>query len=153
MLIGSPGVEPSQEVGFPICASAEIYESAKGRKLKAMRPDAIKKINSVKPYKGGNDALWKLHKFNNIDKHRALLTIGSDYLMRGVGFNGEFWVITDDPHFNGLYPAETDKNPQLALQKTPGKSADFEVEPLLPALHRLVDFIDKLITDFLPLLE
>jgi hypothetical protein len=153
VLIGSPGVEPSRDVGFPICASTKIYESVKVRKVKGMRPDAIKKIDSVKPYKGGNDALWKLHKFNNIDKHRALLTIGNDYLMQGVGFNGEFWVITDDPHFDGLYPPEMDKNPQLALQKTPGKSPDLEVEPLLPTLHRLVDFIDNLITDFLPRLE
>ena len=150
VLIGNPGVEPSKDVGFPICARTEDYESVKVRKVKGMRPDAIKKIDSVKPYKGGNDALWKLHKFNNIDKHRVLLTIGNDYLMEGVGFNGEFWVITDDPHFDGLYAAEMDKNSQPALQRTPGKSP---VEPLLPTLRQLVDCIDNLITDFLPFLE
>ena len=149
VLVGSPGVEPSKEVGFPICDSARSYEIAKVRKLKGVRSEAISKIDSIKPYKDGNDDLWKLHKCNNIDKHRALLTIGYDYLMRGVGFNGEFWVITDAPLFDGIYPAEVDKSPQLTISKTLGK----DIVPLLPMLHQLVDYVDNLITCFLSLLE
>jgi hypothetical protein len=152
-LVGSPGVEPGRKVGFPICASAEIYRSAKLRKLEGMRADAIKAIDNIRPYKGGNDALWKLHNFNNVDKHQALLTIGSDYLMEGVGFDGQFWVIAEDPLFGGIYAADLDKNSQLTLQKTLGSTQDLEVKPLLPTLHQLVDYVDNLITDFLPLLE
>ena len=31
----------------------------------------------MKPYKGGNDLIWSLHSLNNIEKHRLLLTVGS----------------------------------------------------------------------------
>jgi hypothetical protein len=27
----------------------------------------------MKPYKGGNETLWRLHRLNNIDKHRLLI--------------------------------------------------------------------------------
>src|SRR5712664_2235925 len=32
-------------------------------------------VDSVKPYKGGNDALWSLHELNILDKHRLLLPV------------------------------------------------------------------------------
>jgi hypothetical protein len=32
-------------------------------------------VESVKPYKGGNDALWALHELNILDKHRLLLPV------------------------------------------------------------------------------
>jgi hypothetical protein len=32
---------------------------------------------ALKPYKGGNDQLWALYRLNNIEKHRLLLTVGS----------------------------------------------------------------------------
>lgn len=32
-------------------------------------------VDIVKPYKGGNDALWTLNDLNNIDKHRLLLPV------------------------------------------------------------------------------
>jgi len=44
-----------------------------------MRQNAIDAINAVKPYKGGNDTLWRLHKLNNVDKHRLLITVGSRF--------------------------------------------------------------------------
>lgn len=34
-------------------------------------------IDVLKPYKGGNDLLWALYRLNNIEKHRLLLTVGS----------------------------------------------------------------------------
>ena len=45
------GVEPlkvSTNIGFPIFGSAEIYESAKIRKVQGMRPEAVKSIDSLK---------------------------------------------------------------------------------------------------------
>jgi hypothetical protein len=32
-------------------------------------------VDVVKPYKGGNDALWALHDLNVLDKHRSLLPV------------------------------------------------------------------------------
>jgi hypothetical protein len=47
----------------------------KGGKIKYLRQNVIDVLNTIKPYKGGNDALWKLSKLNNIDKHRLLVPV------------------------------------------------------------------------------
>ena len=39
--------------------------------------DSFAAIDTLKPYKGGNDSLWALYRLNNIEKHRLLLTVGS----------------------------------------------------------------------------
>ncbi|HEY6804810.1 MAG TPA: hypothetical protein VI306_14645 [Pyrinomonadaceae bacterium] len=67
-----------KRIAFPIIdhSITTQYETEIARKVKGMRQKTIDKINDIKPYKGGNDLLWKLHKLNNIDKHRFLLTAG-----------------------------------------------------------------------------
>jgi hypothetical protein len=50
-----------------------------------MRPDAIKAIDAIKPYRGGNETLWRLHRLNNVDKHRLLITSGSAYDSVNIG--------------------------------------------------------------------
>jgi hypothetical protein len=42
-----------------------------------MSSQAIGAIDAVQPYRGGNDALWRLHKLSIVDKHRLILTAGS----------------------------------------------------------------------------
>jgi hypothetical protein len=42
-----------------------------------MTKSAIDKIDSLTPYKGGNEVLWQINELNNIDKHRILLLTGS----------------------------------------------------------------------------
>jgi hypothetical protein len=72
--VGSPGMDLGTQTSFPISESAATYKTEKVRKVKGMRQDAIKYIDSLEPYKGGNDHLWMLNRLNNIDKHRLLLT-------------------------------------------------------------------------------
>ena len=68
---------------FPIADDSAKYKIGAPRKIKGLRPDAIKAIDAIKPYKGGgtdkSDALWRLEKMNNIDKHRILIAIGSQF--------------------------------------------------------------------------
>jgi hypothetical protein len=60
---------------FPIVDSAAKYMSADVRgKVQTFREDVVKALDALKPYKGGNDTLWRLHELNKIDKHRLLLT-------------------------------------------------------------------------------
>ena len=69
---------PSQErpwTQFPIVESAAKYMSAGFHgKVQLFRKDVVEALDAVKPYKGGNDALWRLHELNKLDKHRMLLT-------------------------------------------------------------------------------
>jgi hypothetical protein len=65
---------------FPIANDAAEYMSVfSRRKIEGMGQDAIDAIDAIKPYKGGNDALWRIHQLNSIDKHRLLLTACSTH--------------------------------------------------------------------------
>src|SRR5712692_3218619 len=50
--IGNPNVEPSRTVEFPIAKDAATCEANKARKVKGMRPEAVRTIDALKPYKG-----------------------------------------------------------------------------------------------------
>lgn len=62
---------------FPIADSVEEFDGKKSGKMKGARQETLEAISALKPYKGGNDALWMLYRLNNIEKHRLLLTVGS----------------------------------------------------------------------------
>ena len=61
---------------FPFAETPAAYEEHKARKLKGASPNTVALFDALKPYRGGNDALWRLHRLNNIDKHRLLFTVG-----------------------------------------------------------------------------
>ena len=60
-----------------------------------MRKEAIDIIKDIKPYKGGNDVLWRLHRLNILDKHRLLLTAGAAAFSFNAG-----------QHFRAITPSE-----------------------------------------------
>src|SRR5216683_4202653 len=75
VFVGSPHLTTStisRNIGFPIAESMAKYEAIKVGKVEGMRPEAKEAIDRLKPYKGGNDPLWRVHELDNIDKHRAL---------------------------------------------------------------------------------
>ncbi len=84
-LVEIAGNEVSSQTCFPIADTADEYMAKTfRRKIKGMRQDAIDAIDTIKPYKSGNDTLWHLHKLNNIDKHRLLLTACSTNRARSM---------------------------------------------------------------------
>lgn len=74
--VGS-GKRPSSHVYFPIADDRTKYIEQRRRQMKGATPAAIATLDSLAPYKGGNDDLWRLHRLDNVDKHRVLLTSGS----------------------------------------------------------------------------
>jgi hypothetical protein len=85
VLVGTAKPGPFFHVYFPIADSATKYKAAKARSTQGMRPDAVKAIDAIKPYPGGNDTIWRLHKLNNVDKHRLLITVGSAFRNMDLG--------------------------------------------------------------------
>jgi hypothetical protein len=81
-LVGCPTLTDKElrQIEFPIAETLKKYEDDKARKVKGMRPEAVKAIDDLKLYKGGNDPLWRLHELDNIDKHRTLFTVAHDFL-------------------------------------------------------------------------
>ena len=73
------GKPPGSHVYFPIADSRDLYLEQRRKQLKGAHPEAIAAVDALTPYRGANDLLWKLHKLNNVDKHRVLLTAGSAF--------------------------------------------------------------------------
>jgi hypothetical protein len=69
----------AKRVYFPIAESAEKYKSELDGKTKGISPEAIKVFDLIEPYGGGHgQMLWVLHTLNNADKHRLLVSVGSN---------------------------------------------------------------------------
>jgi hypothetical protein len=65
---------------FPIAMDPKKFKKGLARKIEGMRQDAVDAIRALEPYPGGKGAdLWTLHRLNNIDKHRLILTVGSAF--------------------------------------------------------------------------
>lgn len=97
------GKIPSDHIYFPIADDAVKYQQKRQHQVKGAPPQAISAIDALQPYKGGNDVLWKLHALNNIDKHRALIIIGSAYHSINLG-----------AHISRQLQHETSSNPDFA---------------------------------------
>lgn len=79
------GKSPSSHVYFPIADDRTKYLEQRCRQLRGATPAAIATIDGLNPYRGGNDELWRLHKLNNVDKHRVLITAGSAFRSVNLG--------------------------------------------------------------------
>ena len=86
-----PPCNQNRQTAFPISDDLKKYETEKVGKVKGISTRAMEAIDKLKPYKGGNDVLWRLHRLNNIDKHRLLIAIGAAYKSVNIA-----------PHFVGL---------------------------------------------------
>jgi hypothetical protein len=62
---------------FPIADTQNEYDAKKFGKMSGAGSTTFAAIDALAPYSSGNKALWKLYRLNNIDKHRLLLTAGS----------------------------------------------------------------------------
>jgi len=93
------GVAKPERAAFPIVYSEAKFLSGGYSAFKFINglPDTPRSIiESLKPYKGGNDALWSLHDLDNKRKHRNLL----DVAIRPITM-----------HMHGRGPADGDFTP------------------------------------------
>lgn len=141
---------------FPIYKSETLYKTKKGRDVQFIHPDAVKLIDSMKPFKGGNQALWALNELNNTSKHRLILNIGKTVLCH-ADWVGEishcpmFMYKVGRPQFAGIWgrPEVYDyilpKGKETLIKLRPGRR-----EALFPTLEYLTDVVDCIIKEFLP---
>jgi hypothetical protein len=87
--------DPFRHVEFPVADSlAEFVSPRIQRKIEGATQAAKDAIANTKPYKGGNDTLWELHRLNNIDKHRLLISGGGRFSDVDIGPIG--WKLLAD---------------------------------------------------------
>lgn len=73
------------KIYFPIDKDLASYNKTKTGKTQGISQQSLAIIDSLNPYSGGNDILWRIHTLNNRDKHRLLVTVGSSFQSMDLG--------------------------------------------------------------------
>lgn len=183
-LVRASGNSPDHKTGFPIAGDANKYrfDPFPGN-VKGMSDEAIKAIDAVKPYKGGNDDLWRLHRLNIIDKHRLLLNIcptNTFYSVAPSDLRGEirrwedmypgapiprahscnFWIgqINPLPLKKGdtlltLRHSELEDEPAFRFDLAFNEPEVGDAKPVVETLQRFAELVSKIVSDFSPMLS
>jgi len=110
---GRTGRNVINDAQFPI-ASSELGFQKSLAALKGVSAEAKRVIERLKPYQGGTDAFWRLHRLDNLDKHTVLIPVGASH-------TSILWKFNTLPGFEAMF---ADKG---------GLPADF-VAPELPPM-------------------
>lgn len=92
------------DVSFPAGENRPDYETrARKRIVSCLRPDAVKAIDALEPYGGGNgDFFYHLARLSNFDKHRLLVTAMSAFEGHTATRSDREWIAK----FHGGSPAD-----------------------------------------------
>jgi hypothetical protein len=145
---------------FPISDDATKYVTEAPGKVKGMSQAAKEAIDACRPYKGGNDALWRLHRLNNIDKHRLLVTVCT--LFESVSSGHAHYL---SPTHNCWQPLKAgdvltflpteivkDEDLQFVFQIAFNELEIVECKPVLETLQQMADLVGHVVDSFKPLL-
>jgi hypothetical protein len=143
---------------FPLRETAQdLKGTIKGGLIKQASPAVTNYIvDVVKPYKGGNDALWALHDLNILDKHRLLLPV-----MQATALVG---VCAEDDRGSKMVAASliVTRNRAATSFISPGnikvtnkgkaipliffdKGLPLEGQSIIPALHQLAELVSGVV--------
>jgi hypothetical protein len=168
----------SRQTAFPIHDSPTKYESGYIGQVNGMHQFAIDKISAIKPYKGGDDVLWRLHRLNNVDKHRLLFTTNGNIRAMDMGrpmprpniaddegfvnFMGGNWVGVPncpfplkkgDVIFRDVPDAELNQNVkffgEIALNEPQVSVAEPMILVLSRSLRRVRQVVEKFVVDLM----
>jgi hypothetical protein len=173
-LVIASGNQPDRRTAFPIFETVEEYETNSPRKIKLMSQTAQNAIRMTKPYKGGNDLLWRLDKLHAIDKHRLLVTVATalgsidafaHFDRMGI-LPPEVAPLTEGLHWKPVHrkplkvgdvlfispSGEVDKQMEFRVEIALYEPGTCECEPLIETLHSMADLVRNIVSDFIPLL-
>jgi hypothetical protein len=173
-LVLANGAAVSKGTAFPIWDSEPKYKSGRPGVAKGVGKAALDALYRLKPYKGGNDALWRLHRLDIVDKHRLLVAVGAAHrniilpfpdMGQDMSQNPSLVLTPDDRQFplkdnaeifrvakaarGGPVP-EDDDDLKFTFEIALDEPGVIEGEPVLPALHELADLVNGIIDAFDP---
>lgn len=176
-LVIANGGQPDSKTEFPIGRDETHYKSMRARKTKGASKAALDLIDGLKPYKGGNDALWRIHQLDVVDKHRLLLTVlsaHSNVVINAMAIMREAFpddqvvagfpdvvialtestreVVTDGMLFFSAPLGEDHHDVKATVEISIDEPGVIEREPILPTLNQLGSFVNETITLFEPLI-
>ncbi|MFZ0663747.1 MAG: hypothetical protein WAM66_13710 [Acidobacteriaceae bacterium] len=148
-----------EQSAFPFAKDIAGYAEVKSRRhVELMDPGAVEVLDSLKPYRGGNEHLTFLYDLNNFSKHRMLVTVGKFAHLHAewigkYSIGTGFLLINAEPYFSGIYdPSEVHKDAYLPHEEAIAKFDVAGRNAMLPTLHYLVNVIDGILDRFLPFL-
>jgi hypothetical protein len=157
-IIQAAGKSPDRHAHFPVREKRhDVVSAINGGDIKfAPIPVVNAIVDGVKPYKGGNDALWGLHQLDLIDKHRLLIPHASFTFVTGVSARGAgFSIINDNFAVDGGGELATYRIPgdvEITGHNKPGvgvffdKGFPFEKDPVYPLLLALTNSVSEAIS-------
>lgn len=100
-LVRAEGKEVKPNTGFPVFKNAvaftNAFKSGPPGQIKGAPKVAVDLIKKAKPYKGGDEAFWRLHQLDITDKHKLLVPVGAAYRSVILDFARAFDNIPDLP--------------------------------------------------------
>ncbi|MBI2861447.1 MAG: hypothetical protein HYX89_01360 [Chloroflexi bacterium] len=167
-LIVANGEKPRRSNCFPIYESPDRYKSSIAAAVRGVAPPAVKVIDQLKPYKGGNDTFWQLHGIDIVDKHHVLLPVVGAITNRAIvvdvpgrhmerPFPGDIaeqrvWPVKDGAQLIVL--ATSVPVPHMRVNVTAkfyvafGEPEVVAGEPLVPKLGELSEFTEGVVQQF-----
>lgn len=151
-------------VYFPFCQNGEDLESIiKRRKIERCSPDVIDLIRSIKPYKGGNDALRAIHDLDIADKHQLLIPTLTALSLPSIDldFAADVYLTCDPdkcemPVYDGaIILDEITDDKRYAFEDrwrsvifVFGPDQPLAGEPISPTLHNFAKLVDGIVETF-----
>src|SRR6266446_2245218 len=160
-LILANGGTPDDRTAFPVARSVKEFEAGYQRIVKGASTEAMRLIESLKPYKGSdNPILYALHRLNITDKHHLLVTVGT--IRDSVAFNSDtqirFTIRSPFLLENGTIvhriearfrdQPDVDMNPYFHFEVAFGEPGIFEGKPLIEGLTQLAEATNGIISIF-----
>lgn len=183
-LVIANGGEPNDlKTEFPVWRSESHFKSGRPGNAKGISKDALDVLYALKPYKGGNDALWRLHRLDIIDKHRLLLTVAAAAMtvvfdmgprmrqahIEAFGNQGDGWppesipveIVAAEPEimvpdalvFGAPLGDKESDNTKIGVAVTLHEPEIVGTESVLVTLGQLVSFVNEVIDLFAPFIE
>lgn len=150
-----------EEVYFPVVGSAAIFagERYKGAKFVQGLPAPERTIiETLKPYDGGNDLLWTLHRLDILRKHKRLLAIATNpgtFRITGWGLSDNFtriatgWMVNPGETVLGFLRKGA---PEYKMKFTAyvglNEPGPFARRPIIYALDKLAGLANSIIKLF-----
>jgi hypothetical protein len=168
-MVVANGATPDRTTQFPFAATQAKFAAKGMPEIQAASQKARRLVARLKPYNGGNDALWRIHELDIRDKHRLLVPVGASHAavaldIRVPGPGGQR-IKAPAVHFRPLdrqFPLEdgavllrgpanspnVGSDHQFTFEIAFGEGEVFEGEPLFPTLDQLAQLLERVVGIF-----
>lgn len=163
-----PGRASYNHVHFTVRETRDKFKARLPENMQGASAKARRLVEHLRPYKGGNEAFWRLHQLDILDKHKAIIPVGSAYTRFGYTldmaglFPDQAWMQSVKPVTISMHPADRmfpledgatlltagidppfQNEVQFKFEIAFGEGQILDGEPVVPALLQICDFVER----------